>query len=881
MQIDRRKLRNSCLQIAGCINKPFEFYLKSKYRRRAAAYARYYNQCHVHKHTVLYEAFYGRGMLCNPYAIFNALFHDPKYKNFKHIWVLDDLSAHQDLIEKYRKNRNVRFVQYGSRSYLKALCSAKYLVNNSTFLSYFVKKPEQVYVNTWHGIPLKHMGYDQPNGKVNTANTVRNFLQADYLIAANTLMSDMYLKAYKLDGLYSGKVLECGYPRLDTTVHCVREQVLQDLRANGVKVDENKKIILYAPTWKGNDFYNPDCDIADYIEFKKIIEQNTNTDEYQVLIKVHQAIYTRIKDEIDQYDYIVPATVDANVILSVTDVLISDYSSIFFDYLVTGRPVLFYIPNISSYKKHRGLNLTLDELPGPYTDSAEQIVSWINDLETACADSRERYLNMQAWCCPPDTGSISEKVVQTVFAGHGDAVKTHTCANTKKKLLFIQGNMAVNGVTASMLNLLNEIDYDRYDVTLYVNFKDQEQEKNAALIDDRVRVVARTGIFNATLREHIRMNLFNRRGYTKRWKSFCPDKMYKREFQRGLGGCDFDYVIDFDGFNIFFAMLVLFSSEKAVKCIWQHSDMKGEQNVRFPWLKKIFTLYPYFDRVVSCSKEIMEVNRKNLATPDSYDHFVYAKNAVNYKKVLQGLENSCTAEKDGKTYYLQRRKTNGLPEFKYVPLNPIHQEELHLNGKSYCVQQGYYDKYGIDVLTVAKAKKQTRTFSSEGDCVRFMTVGRLSPEKNYEALICAFSEFLEKGNNAMLYLIGDGPLHDEIDTLIETLGVRERVVLVGLLENPSELLKYADCFLLTSLHEGQPVVIHEARVAKLPIIMTHFSSCAGSVVPNGQYLIGMSEADILEGLEAFVQGRVPKTYQYDYKANNRQAYEEFLRAIGE
>ena len=880
MGIERKKITKSLIQIAGCINKPVEQYLKSKAKRKNVAYARYYKQCRVQSHTVLYESFYGRGMLCNPLAIFNVLLHDPKYKHFKHIWVLDDLSQHQDLIQKYKPYKNVRFVQHDTRAYLKALCTAKYLVNNSTFLSYFVKKPEQVYINTWHGIPLKHMGYDQPHDKVNVANTVRNFLQTDYLISANSLMDDMYLKAYKLDGLFEGKILQSGYPRLDTTVHSKREEVVRELRNHGVKVEDGKKIVLYAPTWKGNDFYNPDCDIEDYIALKKQIEQKVGED-YQVLIKVHQVVYKYIKDEIDQYDYIVPATVDANVVLSVADVLISDYSSIFFDYLVTGRPVLFYIPNVNSYKKNRGLNLTLEELPGPYTDRSEEIAKWLADVETACAGSRERYEKMRAWCCPEDAGQISKKIVQAVFEGKAEAVPAHICANTKKKILFVQGNMAVNGMTSALMNLLEEIDYDQYDVTLYVNFKEQSQQKNADLVDSRVRLIARTGISIATLCEDMRMNLYNRRGYTKFWKAFCPKKVYEREFRRCVGASHFDYVIDYDGYNIFYSTLALSGGTQAVTCIWCHNDMQGEMEVKFPWLKKIFTLYSLFDKVVSCSKEIMEVNRKNLATPESYDHFTYAKNAVNYKKVLHGLEKSRTTEKDGKLFYLQRRRVDGDSELKYVPLQPIRQDKLHVDGTVYTVRQGSYDQYSIDVLRVVKAKEQTRTFSEDGICIRFMTVGRLSPEKNYEALIRAFSDFLEKGYNAMLYLIGDGPLHEEIDALIESLGVRERVVMVGLLENPSELLKYADCFLLTSLHEGQPVVVHEARVAGLPIIMTRFSSYIGSSVSNGQYLIGMEQADILEGLEAFAAGKVPKDYVYDYVNNNREAYHEFLSAIGE
>lgn len=879
MELEQSRVTKSLIQIAGCINRPVEQYLKSKVKQKNVSYARYYKKCRVQSHTVLYESFYGRGMLCNPLALFNALLNDPKYKHFKHIWVLDDLSQHRELIQKYKKYKNVRFVQYETQAYLKALCTAKYLVNNSTFLSYFVKKPEQVYINTWHGIPLKHMGYDQPHDRVNVANTVRNFLQTDYLISANSLMDDMYLKAYKLDGLFEGKVLQSGYPRLDTTLHCNREEVLQELRSHGVRVDDSKKIVLYAPTWKGRDFYNPDCDIDDYIALKKKIEQKVGS-EYQVLIKVHQIIYKYIKDEIDQYDYIVPATVDANRVLSVADVLISDYSSIFFDFLVTGRPVLFYIPNINSYKKNRGLNLTLDELPGPYTDCLDEIVKWLGDVQAACAESEEKYRKMRAWCCPEDAGEISPKIVQTVFGGKA-AVPVHTCANTKKKILFVQGNMAVNGMTSAMINLLDEIDYDQYDVTLYVNFKEISQQKNARLVDKRVRFIARTGILSATLFEDMRMNLYNRRGYTKFWKAFYPQKMYAREFQRCVGTGRFDYVIDYDGYNIFYSTLALSGGAQATKCIWCHNDMKGEMEVKFPWLKKIFTLYPLFDKVVSCSKEIMEVNRKNLATPESYSRFTYAKNAVNYKKVLRGLEKSRTIEKDGKLYYLQTHKAGGATELKYVPLQPVQQDKLCVDGIDYNIQQGIYDKYGVDVISVKKVKKTKCTFSTDGACIRFMTVGRLSPEKNHEALIRAFSDFLAKGHNAMLYLIGDGLLHEELDALIDSLGIGERVVMVGLLENPSELLKYADCFLLPSLHEGQPVIIHEARVAGLPIVMTRFSSHTGSVVPNGQYLVGMKQADILKGLEAFAAGEVPKEYAYDYVNNNREAYHEFLNAIGE
>ena len=77
-----------------------------------------------------------------------------------------------------------------------------------------------------------------------------------------------------------------------------------------------------------------------------------------------------------------------------------------------------------------------------------------------------------------------------------------------------------------------------------------------------------------------------------------------------------------------------------------------------------------------------------------------------------------------------------------------------------------------------------------------------------------------------------------------------------------------------------PVVIHEARVAGLPIVMTKFSSYKGSVVKDGQYLIGMDEEGILKGMNAFANGEVPTTYEYDYVKNNHEVYKEFLTAIG-
>ncbi len=884
MSFNLKSVKKNTVEIAKEVNKPVNDYLRSKIRRRNTAYAKLYKHCKVKKNVVLYEAFYGRGMLCNPYAIFKELLDNPKYKNLKHIWVLDKLSEHKEEIEKYSKYSNVYFVESGKKPYLKALCTAKYLINNSTFLSYFVKKPEQIYINTWHGIPLKTLGYDHPLAKISVSNTVRNFIQSDYLISANSFLTEIYTRAYKLDGIYKGKIIEEGYPRLDTVVKTERKDVINLLKKENVKVDENKKIVLYAPTWKGRDFYNPDCDINDYLELKQTIENKINCDEYQVLIKVHQAVYDRIRDEISEYPFIVPATIDANVILSATDILISDYSSIYFDFLVTGKPVLFYIPDVENYKEYRGMYFGIDELPGPYTDSVEQIADWINDIDSVFDSVKEKYQKIQKWCCDFEPGKIASKIVKIVFEQDESNMCIKQCQNNKEKILFIQGNMAVNGMTSALLNLLNEIDYDKYDVTVYANFKDKSQHRAGYRVNDNARLISRTGPMVTTISEMQKVNLFHRKGFTSVWGKVYPEKVYQREFRRCLGDSHFDYIIDFDGYNIFYSSLVL-QDKNAVKSIWMHSDMASERDLKFPWLTKIFSLYPKFDRIVSCSKDIMLVNRKNLATDETYDKFVYSKNAVDYQKVLNGLKKSVKMDRNGKEYYVQYSNDieADVTKLKFVPLSPIDIVDINAFDTDFSVEEQEWNKYGIDVLTV-KPKKVNNTATEvavkDEKLTRFMTVGRLSPEKNYVNLVKAFAKYLAEGHNAMLYLIGDGPLREEIDSLIDSLNIRSRVILVGILENPSELLKYCDCFIFTSLHEGQPVVIHEARVAELPIVMTQFSSYKGSVVKDGQYLIGMDEDGILKGMNAFANGEVPVKYEYDYVKNNHEVYKEFLTAIG-
>ena len=820
----------------GCVYRGTQEAMKSWDTRIRTRFAYYYKNCKVRDNVVLYESFYGKGMLCNPYAIFLELINNPEFKHFKHIWVLKEMDQDPILLEKYKGNKNVIFVKYHSKEYLKALCTAKYLFNNSTFANYYIKKPEQIYVNTWHGIPLKTLGYDIPNGNIESGNVVRNFLQTDYMISASPFLTKIYQEAYKLEHLYKGKIIEEGYPRLDTLSRFDRNTLFEKLHSYGVEADPNKKVILFAPTWRGTNFAHASSDITFCYELKERLEQIIDTNEYQILVKLHQQVYSLCKDSITE-KYFVPSMIDANEVLAVTDILINDFSSIYFDFLATNRPILFFIPDLETYTQQRGLYRSPDCLPGPCTGSLDQLGEWINNIDAAFASTKDKYDAERDWsngnCC----SGIAAKIVDIVFRGHEEGYKICYPNLNKERILISRGSMRVNGISTSLLSFLNNLDYDRFDVTLMVMSSSKADEKKLlSRINPNVRVLARNSANCITIGERIRHIYYGRTWYKN---PFHP--MYLRDVRRSYGDVEFDHVIDFDGYNTYFSTLLL-QFKNAQHCIWQHSDIVAERDLRFPWLENQFKLYKHFHKIVSCAYDVMLVNREKLASYCDGSKFTYVKNAIDVERITGCIEEGSIKTYDGQSYIqLDETVSNGTVRLSLLP---------HLT-------------QGADGQRLYK----------------FVAMGRCSPEKNYENLVTGFEMLQKEFPNAYLYILGDGPEKKKVDALINKLGIRDHVFTPGNLSNPFAVLKHCDCFILPSLHEGQPMVINEARMLKLPIIVSNFSSVNGVLVENGQLVIEREAQDIYEGMKKFILGQMPTTYKFDAAVYNKQAYEEFLNAL--
>jgi len=814
--------------------------INNKLKLSHIIYGMIYKCTKVDENIILYESFYGRSMSCNPYALFKSFMMRDDFKNYQHIWIINNRKGNKEIYAEYKHIPNIKFIKISSLRYLSFLSKAKYLINNSTFPAYFIKKNQQIYINTWHGIPLKHMGYDMPNGNIGSANTVRNFLSCDYLLSPNSFHTKIYTEVYKLEGIFEGKIIEEGQSRTDTILKSNKDYILDKLQKKGINIQSDKTVILYAPTWKGINFSNPVIDINSFIDFFEHMERNLDSSKYQILIKPHQAVYNKlIKTSPAALNRFIPYTVDTNELLSVVDILISDYSSIFFDFLVTDRPILFFISDLEDYQNYRGTYFDTTDLPGPATNNLDELCSYILNINQVKVKYRHLYDKTKNWSCQYDDGSVSERILEIIFDKECGQKNIFHTNNTKQKLLFYAGGMRINGITYSFLSLLNHLDYEKYDVTVLVgNTKNKICQELINKINNKARVLVRIGIWNATAIETIRKNLVYLLGLDSNYlKKIFPKQLFQREYRRLFGKTKFDSVIDFSGYSPFWALLLL-QADGSQKFIWLHNDMLADKNryvngkkPYYRGLKTIISIYPQFDGIISCSQSVRDVNKKNLATKDTESKFIYAKNTLYFQRIQECLS---------------------ISEITSIE----------------------------DLMQTKKGRNIEKTDLPSKCNTNFVTMGRLSTEKNHVNLIKAFKEVVKTNSSIHLYIIGDGPLKDDLEQLIQQLNLQDIITLTGNLANPFFLMNRCDCFILPSFHEGQPLVILEARMLGLPIIVSNFSSVKDSLIENGQYLIGTSMEDIYDGVMAFIENKVPD-YHFDPVLYNKQAIREFEAAINE
>ncbi len=815
-------------------------------------YADYHEKEAIEEKWVLYESSAGIGMTCNPYAIFKAFSGQAEFTEYVHIWAIQDVEEIELLEEEFRAYGNVFFIRYHSRAYAYFLAKAKYLINNTSFSDAFSKREGQVFVNTWHSITVKTLGYDTPDGNRVVGNMVRNLLMSDYVVSPNEFMTGIFENSFRLANIFEGRYIQEGYPRNDLVVHTQREYVFRKLIARGAKVDVNKKIILYAPTWTGNSAAEPVIDMDKYTGLYDYLMGHINTEEYQVLVKPHPVVFKNLSSEAKNSGRYISYSVDTNELLSAVDILITDYSSIYFDYLLTDRPILFYMPDYKSYESARGIYFKPDELPGLCAKELPELAEQINQIGLYAKQYGQARSQTREWACRYDDGHVSEKVIDIVFGGRQGYTLLETAKTGKKKILMYAGAFLMNGMTSAVLNLLHNMDYGKYDVTVYAtSLKTEMQEYNFDRLPKEIRVLLRCGAMPLTEENRRIYEDTTRNGFAIEPEDMpMQDYLMGREYVRCFGGSRFDYVIDFSGYAPYFICLTAKQLPQAKKLIWQHSDLKEEfmnvekrkLNGTATTLEGLLSVYPYCDKIVSASQMVCEVNRKKLGSKETAGKFTYSTNLMDAKRTGELLQDAGNCQMDGRDYIriINDARGNGTMDVTLIPF-PLQEE----------------------------------------GCVKFVTMGRCMPEKNHRSLILALKRLLDEGVPCRLYIIGDGHMREDLEELAKRLGIGDRVLITGFVTNPFAVLKECDCFVFPSSYEAQGLAVLEARIVNLPIVVSNYPAVKSVMLEDKQYIMeGTDENTVYEGMRAYLDGKVPSDYHFDVEEYNRKAYQEFLHVLG-
>ena len=547
------------IKVKKFFNMPTSFY-----------YTRAYNKYDVDKNYIFLESKHGEDIAGNIFNILRSL-QKEEFQNY-HVGLAlkpEKVELWNRLKEHYGFN-NVAVVILGTPKYYKALASAGYLATDTSFPPYYIKKSEQVYLNTWHGTPLKAMGRSVEGREYGLGNIQRNFYIADWLLYQNEFSRDIFIDDYMIRNIYQGKIMMSGYPRNSALYQT-------DLSEKSRKEQgfEGKKLIAYMPTWRGLlHKKNFALQVGTILTYLYQLDKKLD-DDIIFFVRLHPFV----GDAIDFSDFRhikpFPAEYDTYDFLNATDMLVTDYSSIMFDYAVSCKKIILFAYDKEQYLQERGIYIDLDTIEFPVVETIDELVAEFDRPNKGYPEFHAKY-------CSHDGAEVSDNVCKT-WLGMESAVNVENTyrINEKPNILVYFDGIRGEARWQPIVEQMNKLDLNK--ANYYLCFQSGNFYSATSLLaqlDKRIGYIPLQKGINATFKDYYAKFLLTKQGRCGGIFAKTIENFTARECRKHFGKIKFDKVL-YKGVNANNLKILSHASDQVVVDITEFSPERFEKNKKY------------------------------------------------------------------------------------------------------------------------------------------------------------------------------------------------------------------------------------------------------------------------------------------------------------
>ncbi len=377
---------------------------------------------------VLLEGGQGGNINGNMFSMLKELKVNPRWREYKTVFVVTEntLEKAQSRMGFYGFS-DVVLVKRDTKSYCKYLATAGYIMTDNSFPPYFNKRDGQVFFNTWHGTPLKTLGLSNKSSLASLANVQKNYLMSDYALFPNEFTRNVFMDDYALRPIFKGKSLIANYPR---------NYIFYDSEAGAALKEKlglsGKRVYAYMPTWRDAATQKQKVEQLRITEdilrsFEEKMDDNT-----VLLVNLHFLLASEINcDGFEKVKYFSP-DYDTYEILNACDGLITDYSSVFFDFAVTGKNVILFAYDKEEYLSSRGLYMPFESLPFPIVETPDEVISLMDKSCTATEEFLKEF-------CPNGSKDSCCQLMELLVSGESEVFTAEETPEAGENICLIYG----------------------------------------------------------------------------------------------------------------------------------------------------------------------------------------------------------------------------------------------------------------------------------------------------------------------------------------------------------------------------------------------------------------------------------------------------------